>query len=363
MGIYTRPDSPWYWLWLETAPIGQQKEKTRIKVGTTATQRHDSRQLADQLYHQRMNEIATQIHHLPRARPALRFETYAETYRVDTIAHHRGAARERELLTALLKFFGADLLTAIDRDRVKAYYTFRRRTASARTTNREVDLLKSMIRDAVPKYLASSPIAGLAKLPIVAPKRRLLQPAEERRLLPKLAVDDRAIVLMGLDTLVRLGDILDLRREDDHGRTLYIRDPKDPTQATPYEVPVSTRLRRALNAVPKSDSAYYFPRRRQAATEKARGMVIRSALRRACEAAGLDYGRKKGGITFHWGTRRTGASRMIQRHVDIKTVQAVGHWKHPDVVLEIYAEATTAAMRRAVEVVSQRPGRSRSTRR
>lgn len=362
MGIYTRPDSPWYWLWLETAPIGQQKEKTKIKVGTTTTQRHDSRQLADQVYHQRMNEIASHVHHLPRARPTVRFAPYAETYQVDTIAHHRGAVREGQLLTALLKFFRADLLTAIDRDRVKAYYTFRRQTASARTTNREVDLLKSMLRDAVPKYLAVSPIVGLAKLPTVAPKRRLLLPAEERRLLPKLDVDDRAIFLMGLDTLVRLGDILDLRREDDHGRTLYIRDPKDPTQARPYEVPVSKRLRRALNAVPKTDSVYYFPRRRQAASEEGRRMVVRTALKRACEAAGLDYGRKKAGITFHWGTRRTGASRMIQRNVDIKTVQAVGHWKHPDVVLEIYAEATTAAMRRAVEVVSRLPARSRSRR-
>lgn len=362
MGVFTRPDSPWYWLWLETAPIGQQKEKTKIKVGATTTQRHDSRQLADELYHRRMNELAAQVHHLPRPRTAVRFATYAEIYRTDTIAHHRGAVRERQLLTALLKFFRADLVTAIDRDRVKAYYTFRRATASARTTNREVDLLKSMLRDAVPKYLTASPIVGLAKLPVVAPKRRLLSPGEERRLLPKLDVDDRAIFLTGLDTLVRLGDILDLRREDDHGRTLYIRDPKDPQQATPYEVPISKRLRLALNAVPKTDSAYYFPRRRQAASDEGRRMVVRTALKRACLAAGLVYGRKRGGITFHWGTRRTGASRMIQRNVDIKTVQAVGHWKHPDVVLEIYAEATTAAMRRAVETVGRLPIRSRSRR-
>jgi integrase len=168
---------------------------------------------------------------------------------------------------------------------------------------------------------------------------------------------------MGLDTLVRMGDILDFLREDDRGRTAYIRDPKDPTQAEPFEVPISKRLRVALDAVPKTESPYYFPRRRQAATEEGRRMVLRSALKRACEAARLAYGRKRGGITFHWGTRRTGASRMIQRKVDIKTVQAIGHWKHPDVVLEIYAETTTAAMRRAVELIGPHsqsiPGRAR----
>lgn len=103
--------------------------------------------------------------------------------------------------------------------------------------------------------------------------------------------------------------------------------------------------------------------RRQAATDEGRRMVIRSALKRACEAAGLRYGRKLSGITIHWGTRRTGASHMIQRNVDIKTVQAIGHWKHPDVVLEMYAETTTAALRRAVEMVGPHsravPGRGR----
>jgi hypothetical protein len=53
---------------------------------------------------------------------------------------------------------------------------------------------------------------------------------------------------------------------------------------------------------------------------------------------------------------------MIQRKVDIKTVQAIAHWMHP-VVLEIYAETATAAMRRAVETAEPLPARSRPRRR
>lgn len=347
MGVFSRSDSPYWWLYLETT---KQKERTTFKIGETTTQRKDSRRLADDRYHQRMNEIAARLYKLPGAQPAMRFDRYADAYQTNTIARHRGASREREMLRPLRRFLGADLLTSIDQDRARAYFTFRRPTAGARTINRELDLLKSMLRDAVPKYLTGSPLVGMKHFPVIQPKRRLLTPAEERRLLPKLDVDDRAIFLMGLDTLVRLGDILDLRRDDDRGRTLYIRDPKDPRQAQPFAVPVSKRLRLALNAVPKTESAYYFPRRRQA-DEANRGAVIRSALRRACKAAKVPYGRAAGGITFHWATRRTGASRMIQRQVDIKTVQAIGHWKSPDVVLEIYAETTTAAMRQAVEMV------------
>jgi len=76
------------------------------------------------------------------------------------------------------------------------------------------------------------------------------------------------------------------------------------------------------------------------------------ALQTACIAAGVDYGRKAGGLTFHHATRRTGATRMLQRGAELKAVQAIGHWKRPDVMLEIYAEASSHAARQAVELVS-----------
>ena len=85
-------------------------------------------------------------------------------------------------------------------------------------------------------------------------------------------------------------------------------------------------------------------------------------LQTACARAGLPYGRKAGGITFHWATRRTGATRMIRRKVDLKTVQAIGHWKTADVVLDIYTEAHPKAARAAVELVAGLPRRSRSKR-
>jgi hypothetical protein len=53
MGVFSRSTSPYWWLWLETAPKGRQREKTRFKIGTTIAQRRDSRQLATDFYHQR----------------------------------------------------------------------------------------------------------------------------------------------------------------------------------------------------------------------------------------------------------------------------------------------------------------------
>jgi len=361
VGVYTRPDSPWYWLYLETAAPGQRKVKTAVRVGTTTAQRHDSRAQALEVYHQRMAAIAARVHRLRLETPAIRFSKYAEIYRRDVLPHHKGHEREGELLTVLVAGFGDELLQSTDRDRVRQWMTVRRGDVSARTVNREVDLLKAMLRDAVPKYLEASPLVGMKRLAVVPPKRRLMTPAEERKLLRELRPDDKAIVLMGLDTLCRLGDILDLRRDDDDGRWLYIRDPKDPSQGAPYRVPVSKRLRKALCQV-EENGEYYFPRRRIAQTERDRRNTIRQMLEYACARAGVDYGRAKGGITFHWATRRTGATRMIRRKVDLKTVQAIGHWKTADVVLDIYAEAHPKAAQAAVELVGAFPSRSRPKR-
>jgi len=349
VSVFSRPDSKYWWLYLETT---RQKERTDIRIGTTVAQRRDSRKLADDRYHQRMNEVAARLYRLPTARQAIRFLAYSEVYERDVVPHHRGAGRELEILKHLRAFFGSTLLSLIDQDLVRGYMTDRRKTVSANTVNREVCLLKAILKSAVPKYLDASPAAGMKALPTVPPTRRFMTPAEEGRLLKHLAKDDAAIFLIGRDALVRLGDILDLQWADDRGSTLYVRDPKDPKQSRPYAVPVSTRLRQALDKLPRN-GPYIFQRRRQAEPGH-RGHVYRIALERACKAARLPYGRKKGGITFHWATRRSGATLMLQRGAELKAVQAIGNWKHPTIMLEIYAESTSREARRAVELVSKK---------
>ena len=177
MGIFARPDSPWWWLWLETAPKGQQREKTRIRIGTTVTQKRDSRQLAQDLYHRRMNEIAARVHRLPQAKPnAPTFATFATWYDINVITHHKGRERERAILPRLVQAFGDLSLDALDQAAVIAWRTTRRRTGtriahfggpkgkprvvpppSARTVNREVDLLQQILAAAVPGSAAGGP--------------------------------------------------------------------------------------------------------------------------------------------------------------------------------------------------------------
>lgn len=355
MGLYTRPDSRYWWLWLETTG---QKERTDIRVGTTAAQRHDSRQLAEDRYHQRMNELAARLYKLPSAQPAIRFGKYADTYQTDVIALHKGHRREAELLKNLRAFFSDHLLTAIDADAVRAYMKARRATVSAVTVNREVDLLKSMVRDAVPKYLGTSPLIGLRRLPAMKPKRRMMTRAEERKLL-KAGEDpqDRAILILGVDTLIRLGDLIDLERSARHGPWLYVRDPKG---GDPYEVALSARAAKALDAIPPAQ-LYYFAKFRKAQNPRDWTGSVRQRLQYLCEKANVPYGRRLCGITFHWATRRTGATRLlIQKKVPLPVVQRQGNWKNPDVLLEMYAEAQRPDLLKAVGAAL--PHRSRAKR-
>jgi integrase len=343
MGVFTRPDSPVWWLFLETT---KQKERTDIRLGATVAQRKDSKRLARDRYHQRMNEVAARLYRLPRANPAIRFATYAAPYATDTIAHRAGARRELEILKQLVAFFGDDLLTAIDRDRVRAYHTARRTDtppAAAVTINREVDLLKGMLRDAVPKYLPASPLVGMPRLRVLPPRRRYVSAADFDRLLAVCEdAQDTAILVLGRDGLARLGDLLDLQHADRDGRLVYVRDPKG---GAPYELVLTDRAAVAVDALADNGSPYLFPKFRKALEPRDWTGSVRQRLEYLCRQAGLLYGRAKNGVTFHWGTRRSGATDLLVKDKKpLPIVQQQGNWKTPHVLLEIYSEVSREDM-------------------
>ncbi len=341
MGVFTRPDSPFYQLYLETT---KQKESTDILIGETIAQRRDSRQIASDRYHQRMNELAARLYKLPSAQPAIRFEKYAATYKTDIIAHRRGAEREREMLKPLVAFLGDDLLAAIDQDRARAYMTERRKKASARTVNREIDLLKGMLRDAVPKYLRENPLHEMKRLTTNPITRRLMAHEEEAKLLKVADPVERAFLILGVDGLVRQGDLLDLRRADRAGDWLHVTNPKS---GTPYDVVLTTRAAKALEAIPGSEP-YFFARYRGAKLDRDHRSRVRRMIKKLCAKAGVPYGRGVG-LTFHWATRKTGATRyIVDQQKSIPAIQRQGGWKTPDVLLSIYAEADKHAQRAAI---------------
>jgi integrase len=382
MGVFRRSDSKFWWLFLET---DKRKLRTDIPIGRTHEQQRLSRLRAADEYHRVM--IAPPPD--PNIKPDITFDDWATKYDTNVIAHHSGREREREILQTLRQGFSVKpdgtprLLREIDAELVVEWRTHRRSHGtvvehiggpngprrvfpppSARTVNREVDLLQQILAAAVPKYLARSPLEGLADLDVINPRRRIMTEAEEQKILPFLAPDDRAILLGGLDTLARLSSLLNLKRADDHKTHLTFYDTKN---GETYQPPVSKRLRAALDAVPvdPTNPEYYFPRRRAARAERDRRRAIAQALRSACKKAGVPYGRAARGLTFHWATRRTGTTRMLRHGGEgaIAAVQQIGGWKTANVPLTIYREVATPEMKALVEIVGRKvkaPGTKRA---
>jgi Phage integrase family len=353
--VYIRPNSPVYWMRLP----GKKREPTGIPHdGHTADIRRQRKREAEDVLRARMTELVKIDAGLADApRDAITFTKYAAWYTTHKIAKRRGADRELTALDRLLEFFGRDALDAIDAARVDEYETKRGadtvhgRAVTPSAINREVDVLKSMLRDAVPKYLKASPIAGRPRLRTVKRKKRIVaNPGELARLLAAMPDDSwRRFYVVAHGSLMRLANVVNLRRDEDHGTYFALADSK----TGPYDVPIAKHVRRVLDDIPHA-GPYYFPERRVAKTYRDQRGAVRLMLRRAAKRAGIPYGRIAGGITWHTATRATGATWALRNGHDLKTVQAAGNWSDLRAMQE-YLHADRDLVRDALDSIGPDP--------
>jgi len=247
MGIYLHHAPSPYW-WLRCARTGQKPicESTKIPWrAPTAAQRAVNKQLATDAYNARMGDLARDRYELPArdqddADPVT-LRTFLAWYDTNVVATHRGATREREIKQRFDKDLGPLAMAEVTLEKVTEWITARRkhltgpkkkrRAICAASINREVRFLKAVLQSAASnKKIKASPIAGMPTLHELTPKRRYITPDDEAKILAAMGrADDQALFVMGLDTICRLGDRLDLRRSDDHGVRLWIADPKGGT--------------------------------------------------------------------------------------------------------------------------------------
>lgn len=363
MGVYIRKDSPYYQLLLERPGEKPIRKPTKIPhTPTTTKQKKENKELAQVAYHHEMANLVKG----DLGRDDGYTKTFAELatwYRVHVLPKRRGAFREQDFLRHLGRFFGPMLLRSMTPARANEYETLRLSEGAAPgTVNREVDHLKGMLRIAAEnRWCPPKLLYGKKKLHVPKTAKTRLTPDQEQAVLAMIAsAHDRALVIMGLDTLARLGDLLDFRRIHDHGTTADIIDPKN---GDALSVPISPRLRAALDQCPRDPygSDYVFWHRRGAKNPRDWGAAVRYMLRVACERAGVPYGRKSGGVTFHRATRATGATRMLARGASQKTVQSIGGWK--DVrSMDPYLTAEDESRQAAVRLVGGHTPQSRRDR-
>lgn len=352
MGVYVRPDSPYYWLLLERPDGEPIRESTGIPIQAyTAEIKKQLKQEAQDVYALRMAALARDDFDLPArgVKKTIAFYTYAKWFKTHHLARRRGAERDGYALDRLCDFFDNLDLSLIDRPRVQEFITERLKDGvKASTINREVDVLKGMLREAIPKYLKASPLKGLKKLRTVSPEKHIVSLEDEPRLLEAIKNPiEQAFYIVAVDSLIRLSNVINLKWSEVKAGHLDITDSK--TGA--YRVPLSDRARQALAGLTRKGE-YVFPHRRKA--KKARDVrgAIRRLLERACARCEppIKYGRGVG-ITFHTATRATGATRMLRAGFDPRTVQAVGNWKDFR-AMQGYLQPDSAAMQAAVNAIA-----------
>lgn len=370
MGVYKRADSKFWWMLLEGANV---RESTMIPVdGGTLFQTRENEKLARQAYAARMGDLARNRYELPVELPAITFREYRAWYLDHVSIHHRNYARERSMLKQLGEYFDRLQLHEITKERLQEWLTARRRQVSTSTVKREREVFSALMASAIPKYLETNPLTGFpgpGQLRVVTPEPRILTRDEEAKLLKALTdPQDQALIICAIDTLMRLSDVVSLKRTADKGSYLVVLNPK----TEPYKVPVSSRLRKALDRIAKGvetvNSSWVFPKfhtwtgyraeRHQKRQERnrrgdraAQHAVVRM-FADACAKAEIDHGRAKGGLTFHC-LRHTGASRALEAGADVRTVQELGGWSNLR-QLTRYTHPTDDAKRRAVNSIGQR---------
>jgi integrase len=321
MGLYRMRGSPYWWMSL-VDPQNPKPRRQSTKVhadAPTAKERRELREAAESVYRKAQADLT--LGKTGDKKPARRWVDHIDWYSKNVTIHKGGREREEEILDVLRKAWRGQFVQDVTRVAVVEWRTGRRRRVAASTVNREVDVLQHVLAAAVPTYLAESPIVGLSDLRGETTEPGVLSRADEAKILAVLPPADQALVIAALDTLARVSDLLRLRWKDDHGDHFVFHFPKTGRR---YESPISSRLRAALDRLPRRGT-YIFRHRRKAKKPRQWTHSVKQMFERACEKAGVAYGRGKG-VTFH-GLRHTGATRLANAKTNLRDIQAIGGWK------------------------------------
>lgn len=359
MGLYTRPDSPFHWMLLERPRLKAIRESTGIPhAAPTAAARKANEQLAGEVYNARMTELARNRYQLPTPKVARTFRAHLAWYGEHVSVTKGSVMKERSMLRQILKFDGwsSKQLQDITRQDAIEWRAWRATLVEESTVNRELQLLKHVFSSAVPTYLAASPIAGLSELTQDETDMRILTIEEEAALIAPMPsrphdIEERAMVICGLDTLQRLGSVTTLTWSHDKGTAFRILNAKVRSgTGAGTVIPISSRLRTALDALksPRGPHAPLFPIAASAVAQNRRNAVWKFFTAR-CAAAGIKTNRRKGGASFHC-LRHTGATRMLAAGTDPYTIMKLGGWKRIDQVLN-YLHSNRDAQETAVNAV------------
>jgi excisionase family DNA binding protein len=263
------------------------------------------------------------------------------------MAKRRNWASDRFRLKKLDDYFGANQnLREITPMMIMSFIKSRQEAGNAGSTiNRFLALLRHMLNKAEDEgYLESNPAKKIKPFRETNRIERVLSQDEEKRLLAHSCGYLRSILVIGLNSGLRVGEILRLRWQDIdmEARKISILQTKAGKPRIAFiNTPLLHELERMRSENGKADYLFFNEK-----TKKPLSRVSRSFLT-ACKKAGVENFR------IH-DCRRSFISRLLQKGADVETVRSLaGHSSLA--MVQRYAHSQDETKRKAVELLSKEP--------
>jgi len=247
-------------------------------------------------------------------RPAkIAFGEFGTRYMEYAKANKRSWLRDQQMLKHLTEFFGSERqISEVIAADIEGYKIHRRKQVSGSTVNRELALLKRMLNLAIDSdvCLGSNPVRKVKFFQEINTGFRVLSKEEEKQFLASATPYIQDIAVFALNTGLRIGEIRSLKWEsvDLENKLLTVFAEKT-HKIRPVPINAGTRHVLEFWALGrKSEFVFYNHQTGKPFVDLKAGFAL------ACRKAGIE------GVTWHT-LRHTFASRLLDRGVDIVTVQ------------------------------------------
>lgn len=270
-----------------------------------------SKKLAQQALAARKGEIAQGRFDLRRIKGSPFFHEFIEEYLEYCKGHNRAWKRKATHLRHFKVFFGSVRLHQITPWLLERYKAKRQKDVTPATVNRELGTLKHLFNLAIKwERVDRNPVREVKFFREANRPLRFLSEDEISRVLAACNPWLRAVVVTGLNTGMRRGEILSLRwnHVDFSRRVILVEGAKTDEHR---EIPMNARLTETLKPVSFGRSAHepvFVTRRGEPYRE------ITKAFKRAVKKAGIAPCR------FH-DLRHTFASHLVMKGADLVTVK------------------------------------------
>jgi integrase len=224
--------------------------------------------------------------------------------------------RDEYTFQHLIEYFkGSTLIHRIRREHVEGYISARLESVAPSTTNRELDLLKSLMNRAESLgYLKSSPAKGVKKIPTQSTEPRFLNAEQGGMLIGSASGQMKTFILFGLCAGLRKSEIFNLKWEDidSDRRELVVRITKGKRSR---RIPLSDELEEALKLHPRHRSSDFVIHN----TDGSQWKDVRKGFEATLGRAGLPR------MRIH-DMRHSFISNLVSAGVDLHTVKELaGH--------------------------------------